>query len=367
MTVTGPSSVCTTRWGTDVAAERAATGVTHEPGASLQNAHVHRSTPRPAAAPAPGSRCAPRRSAPRPCASRRRPRGCVPGAASHRLAATAVPNSTLAAGSEPATVRRIPGAHAVRPRRPQRRYHPLLHQPRIHLHAQGAIEPALEAAQLLGIPRAFLAGGQMLAQPCIVIRRFGQHCSSDVCAIHHSSGSRVVSSPHMTRSCLRARNRRVSTAAFDRSKLRGNLGRRIAHQDLHHQRFAVLAGELEYRSPKLRELLVIRRSEHRLLLGDEFLDVHGDEPLAFETARIFPADDGQEPGFGGRPRPAGSPGPSTPGSWSPAPHPRPRPGRGPAKTQNGAGPGAGIGTAPESARAVDFRRPDPSCMNQHPT
>jgi hypothetical protein len=49
----------------------------------------------------------------------------------------------------------------------------MLHHPRIHLYTQGAIESAFEAAELLGVPRTFMAGRKMQAQFGVVIGRFG--------------------------------------------------------------------------------------------------------------------------------------------------------------------------------------------------
>src|ERR1019366_702412 len=83
------------------------------------------------------------------------------------------------------------------------------------LDAQGTVEPIFETTHLVSVSSAIMAGVPMQAHVRIVIVRIGQNRPSIVRAIHHSTGSMRVSSPHNMRSCLRARNRRVKTAAFE--------------------------------------------------------------------------------------------------------------------------------------------------------
>ena len=60
------------------------------------------------------------------------------------------------------------------------------------------------------------------------------------------------------------------------------------------------SGQLEQRRPKLGDILILRGGQHRLLSGDQFIDVHGHEALALEGAGVLPANDRQEPRLGGR-------------------------------------------------------------------
>ena len=63
---------------------------------------------------------------------------------------------------------------------------------------------------------------------------------------------------------MRARNRRVSTAALERSSSRGDFGGGVAHQDLQHQRLAVLVGQFEQGGAHFGEVLLLGGGQHRL-------------------------------------------------------------------------------------------------------
>ncbi len=115
-----------------------------------------------------------------------------------------------------------------------------------------------------------------------------------------SSGSIAVSSPHSARSCLRAAEQARQHRGVRQTELGGDLGRGVAHEHLQHQRLAVLLRELEQGGAQLREILILRGRQHRLLPRDQLVDVDGREPLALEAARVLAPDDGQEPGLGGR-------------------------------------------------------------------
>jgi len=49
--------------------------------------------------------------------------------------------------------------------------------------------------------------------------------------------------------------------------------RRVAHQDLQYQRFAVFVGQSEEGSAQLSETLIVGRGERWFLLGNQFIDV----------------------------------------------------------------------------------------------
>ena len=128
-----------------------------------------------------------------------------------------------------------------------------------------------------------------------------------------------------TRSCLRPRNSRVSTAAAISSARR-------AISAVEQPISTCMTSGSRYSSGSLKSAARISaRSpdpggrQHRLLLGNQLVDVHGDQPLALEAARVFAAHDGQKPGFGGgfvQQRILRLPGPQ---HRSPEPHPRPKP------------------------------------------
>src|ERR1700761_5848440 len=64
--------------------------------------------------------------------------------------------------------------------------------------------------------------------------------------------------------------------------------------------------------------------------------------------------------------PEANPEPSKRAACSPVPRLRPVRDRGTTKMRNAANPGAATGTEPENGHAFDFRRNDPSWLNQQP-
>ena len=72
---------------------------------------------------------------------------------------------------------------------------------------------------------------------------------------------------------------RAKQARQDRGRreiqLRGDLGRRTAHQHLQDQRLAILLGQFEDREPQFGQILGIARGEARRLARDEIVQIHG--------------------------------------------------------------------------------------------
>ena len=77
-----------------------------------------------------------------------------------------------------------------------------------------------------------------------------------------------------------------------------NLARAVAHQDLQHQRFAIIVVELVNRLAHIVELVVRRLCQQRLLRGRQVIDIDGLETATLEIARIFASYYRQQPMLG---------------------------------------------------------------------
>ena len=130
--------------------------------------------------------------------------------------------------------------------------------------------------------------------------RVGEHGPAVLRAIDHGVGvHRGVLAAQRTQLVACAEQTRQHGAGR-KAELGRDLRGGVAHEHLQNQGLAVLLGQLEQGGAQLRQILIVRGREHRLLACDELVHVDRREPLALEAARVFAPDDGQEPGLGGR-------------------------------------------------------------------
>ena len=122
----------------------------------------------------------------------------------------------------------------------------------------------------------------------------GADAAAELEAGHHGSASgrqaELLAQPR-----ARAEQPRQHRALLHAHHVRDFL-RRIAEQDLQHQRLAVFLLEAEDGVAHLLHALVLGRREHGRLGGDERIDVGELGPLLLEAARKLAAHDREQPG-----------------------------------------------------------------------